>query len=73
VNTNNNNTGFEVSRQFAKRQLELSNDQATQGAKIAGLTREVEGLKQQVNDLHDVVATLTRPVKRAWWSILFKY
>lgn len=63
--------GVEASRQFAKRQLQLSNDQAAQGADIAGLRREVEGLKQQLDDLHHVVASLTKPVRRRWWIFNF--
>jgi cell division protein FtsB len=63
--------GVEANRQFAKRQLELSNDQATQGAEIAGLRRDVEGLKQQVDDLNGVVTSLTKPVRRRWWFFIF--
>lgn len=59
--------GLEASRQFAKRQLELSNQQGVQAANIAKLGKEVDELKQKVADQEAVIASLTRQQQKPRW------
>jgi uncharacterized protein HemX len=70
---NSYSAALEASRQFAKKQLELANAQAAQDITIAAQGRQIDGLKQQINDLHAVVASLSsRPPHRwRWWIFNF--